>query len=172
MDSKFRSAVLGSKTTHDPSASIMNAIDAVSSRDFPADDPRTFDGSRMRNHQLPKPMHAASTKDVNKKYNQGYTSLRAIDKGHISYYCGEVGSHIFNPITHTSGTVFRDVFVNPNGISSPMFDIDQERLSREAMDRKQESALSFINDTSLHRQDIMARNLSVYNRQRFDTSFC
>lgn len=161
----------------DPSSSdpvALNKTDRALKGDFPQSDPRTFDAARMQSyHHNNTPKYSVSSRNIPKKYaSSNYSGLSSIDKGHISYYCGQVTGNVFNPMTHRPGMTVQSVFVDPNGISKPSFDIDPRRLTRESMDRKLESRLSYINDTALHREDIMASNLGTYNRQRFDTSFC
>ena len=156
----------------DPAA--LNKIERAHNDDFPRSDPRTFDAARMQSyHHDNTPKFSVSLKSMQKKYaSSNYSGLSSIDKGHVSYYCGQITGNVFNPITHRPGMTVQSIFVDPNGISKPTYDIYPQRLTRESMDRKNESKLSYINDTALHREDIMASNLRTYNRQRFDTSFC
>ena len=161
----------------------LNRLDRVndSVRTSLQSDPRTFDAARMQNYdyfnRTPKPYGASRSQPTtqskpSQSSNKKYSGVSSIDKGNISYYCGEITNNVFNPMTHRPGMTLQSVYVDPNGIAKPTFDIDPRRLTRQSMDQKHESRLSFINDTALHREDIMANNLRIYNRQRYDTSFC
>lgn len=152
---------------------LINPYQMPMRTQFPDSDPRKFDAARMQSiYYNDIPRYQVTGRDSSRKYAKRYEGLSGIDKGHISYYCGQVTGSIFNPITHAPALAVRSLFVDPNGVSKPTFDLDPRRLTREDMDRKRESNLSFLNDTSLHREDILAHNLRVYNQQRFDTSFC
>lgn len=99
--------------------------------------------------------------------NRGRTlnSIYAVNNGQIQYYIDpSIKAPYYSPAFDMPSRSELVDYVDPMGSWKPHYTYDAIYPARY-------SCLSFINDTSFHREDLMARQQAVYNQTRSDPLF-
>lgn len=136
-------------------------------------DDRLYDTSRNYNMTLDIPPIQVyydlkhDNMDGSKKlrnYGRRYVDYASVNAGQIQYYIDkDISQPFFSPVygmpSKTTGYMWRD----PMGTLKPQFekDFDNTRLQHVNM-------LSSIEDTTKHRDDIIARQQRTHNERRYD----
>lgn len=136
-------------------------------------DDRLYDTSRNYNMTLDKPPIQVyydlkhDNMDGSKKlhnYGRGYTDYKSVNAGQIQYYFDkDLADPFFAPVYGMPSTATAFTWDDPMGTTKVQFEkkFDNSR-------RKHTNMLSSIEDTTNHRDDIMARQQRTHNERRYD----
>ena len=119
------------------------------------------------------PPLTTKTDECENSYKPIYNSYADINFGNVIYYTPKNNlerifpKHLFNS---DSSTVVRSTYIDPMGVQKPQWNLsiykDNPILSNKKRD---DSCLSFFNDTQYHREDLMSLQMRRMNSQRYDS---
>ena len=144
---------------------------------YSSSDPRLYNknGSRL---QLDTPPLNASVKlsslTTDKSlnhYGQGYKSYSDIKSGQILYYISKDREDTFyKPLFSREATAVGTLYKDPMGSIKPHYDrIPVEQYNTTKLCGESDKyCLSFMKDTQFHREDILSRQMSKQNTQRYE----
>ena len=144
---------------------------------YSSSDPRLYNknGSRL---QLDTPPLNASVKlsslTTDKSlnhYGQGYKSYSDINSGQILYYISKDREDTFyKPLFSREATAVGTLYKDPMGSIKPHYDrIPVEQYNTTKLCGESDKyCLSFMKDTQFHREDILSRQMSKQNSQRYE----
>jgi hypothetical protein len=114
------------------------------------------------------------TINTNKKltrYGQDYKNYEDIDAGQITYYVDNSIKNPFNlPVFATSANVLRTVYKDPMDSIKPHY-YRTPMTNRDALNTNNsnyQGCLSFIQDSNEFREDIISKQMSRNNQQRWE----
>ena len=137
-------------------------------------DSRLFDPLRSYNMQLnEKPSQVVynmfkdnvSGNESLKNYGRNYTDYASVNAGQIRYYIDkDLSEPFFNPVYGMKSKSIGITYKNPMDNIVPLYN---KEYSTELI----EDGLSFINDTTKFRDDIISRQQRVHNSQKYELSY-
>jgi len=105
-------------------------------------------------------------------YGQNYKTYNNINAGQILYYTDtEIENAFFSPNFVSTASPISFIYKDPMGSIKPQYfriPINNNNLIGQFPREKYPGGLSFIDDSTNHREDIMSLQMSLINRQRWD----
>jgi hypothetical protein len=143
-------------------------------------DPRLMDPRRAMQMQLDRPAYVGNIPldDIYdqkfKNYGKNYTDYSSINAGSINYYTDKsLDGPFFDPNftipAYETGIVYQDPMSNINGMYSYTPKTPFNPMERTQEQMTEYGCLSFLNDTGYQREDIMSKQMSTINKQRYQT---
>ena len=105
------------------------------------------------------------------RYGQGYKSYSDINSGQILYYISKDREDTFyKPLFSREATAVGTLYKDPMGSIKPHYDrIPVEQYNPTKLCGESDKyCLSFMKDTQFHREDILSRQMSKQNSQRYE----
>ena len=100
-------------------------------------------------------------------YGRNYTSYESVNGGQIQYYVDkEIAQPFFSPVYSMPSKTSAYIFTDPMGSKKPQF-VKEFNNNR----REHTNMLSSIEDTTKHREDIMALQQRTHNERRYDLMY-
>lgn len=142
-------------------------------------DPRLYNAAAATWMQLDKPprnatvkLNTLTTDSSLNKYGQGYKSYADVNGGDVLYYIGKDREDAFyQPLFSDNATTVGTLYKDPMGAMLPQYArIPHEKFNPvlgDSCDVDGEVCLSFLKDTQLHREDLVSRQMSLINEQRY-----
>lgn len=153
---------------------------ACSGKTFLNSDPRLYNAAAETWLQLDSPpltstqsLNTLSTDKTLDCYGQNYQSYADVNAGQYLYYIGRDREDAFyEPLFSKTSTVVGTLYKDPMGAMKPQYDrIPVERLNpilgQESDDVTGDFCLSDMKDSQFHREDLLARQMSRRNQQRY-----
>lgn len=116
-----------------------------------------------------------STLTTDKKldfYGQNYKSYSDVNAGSVMYYMSnDISNSIFSPVFSTEVDVIGQVYKDPMGNMKPEYTRLPKPVNfikRDPCTSNGDFGLSWINDSQYHREDIMSKQMSTRNQQRYE----
>ena len=142
-------------------------------------EPRLLNAATAQNLLLDKPPITTEVKLANiaedknlDNYGQNYSSYADINAGQIMYYIDKPLAPAYHkPVFDISADVYRSVYQDPMGALDSTYDRvpdNQTDPINQHVD-KYEGCLSFIQDSAEHRQDIISKQMSTQNREKWSS---
>lgn len=141
-------------------------------------DPRLYNSASATWMQLDKPprnstmkLDTLTTDKSLNNYGQSYKSYADVNGGDILYYIGDredaFDKQLFSNNSTTVGTLHKD----PMGAMIPRYErIPHDKFNPVIGDSYNvdgDACLSFLKDTQEHREDLVSRQMSTINKQRY-----
>ena len=103
-------------------------------------------------------------------YGKNYKSYADIDAGQITYYIDNSTKDAFySPVVTTSARTIGSLYKDPMGALKPHYErqplIEVNHLETK---RKSRGGLTWMKDTDAHREDLMSRQMTKINQQRWE----
>jgi hypothetical protein len=140
-------------------------------------DPRLYNqgGSRLQLDTPPlnssvKLSSLTTDKSLN-RYGQGYKLYSDINSGQILYYISKDREDTFyKPLFSREAIAVGTLYKDPMGSIKPHYDrVPVEQYNPTKLCGESDKyCLSFMKDTQFHREDILSRQMSKQNRQRYE----
>jgi len=103
-------------------------------------------------------------------YGQGYKTYSDVNAGYITYYVDEsIAEPFFSPNFVTPARVTATLMQDPMGAMKPYYD-RQPLTCNNSLDTKKDNyryCLSWMQDSMEHRQDLMSKQQSLYDRTKY-----
>ena len=141
-------------------------------------DPRLYDVMRSQSFKLDKPPVTSSKplsfdemykSDLLKGYGKNYTTYDTINAGQIRYWWWDTpGAALQKPIFSTSANVKSSVYIDPMDNIKPMYK-REPILRRNIMEPNNIGCLSFINDTTELREELMGSLIAKNEQTRYSS---
>lgn len=129
-----------------------------------AGDARLYDAARNTYLYFDQPPFVAKSEECQKKSSQIYSSYSDIDKGNTAYYTQNTTRNVFpKPLFTTDAVVTETIYTDPSGSIRH----DWSRFPNKCCNDECENTLSFIRDSQLHREDLMALQMRRMNEQKY-----
>ena len=141
------------------------------------DDPTLIDVPRGERIPLDRPPLTDNVKmaDVYSpaltRYGKDYTTYSDISAGMITYYVDRrIEDPFFSPNFVTAASMDAAVWKDPMGAMKPQYERRPLRCNDPIRSQKDtyEYGLSWMDDTTAHRQDLMAKQMSKRNQERWE----
>ena len=143
---------------------------------FVSSDPTLIDSARGILTTLDRPPLDDEVKmseiysDKFTRYGKDYKTYDDISAGQITYYVdNSIKDPFFSPNFVTTARMEADVYKDPMSAMKPQYNRFPIKCNNPITSKKDnyEYGLSWINDSTAHRQDIMARQMRKRNEQRW-----
>lgn len=136
---------------------------------FVSSNPKTMEPVRGIRMALDRPSTSGFVplSDIYTNPNLDEYSPFNVNNGQITYYVDDELKHPFyDPVFHMSRKTSRRAYTDPMGSEKPEYILEH---STRQVDRF--SNLSFINDSSFHRENLMAAQQAKYNQSKIGPFF-
>jgi len=103
-------------------------------------------------------------------YGQGYKSYKDVNAGQVIYYMDSSREDAFyEPIFSTKAETVGIMYKDPMGNMKPQYErIVERECNGQKTGCEYDSCLSFLEDTQIHREDILASQMRKRNEQRYE----
>ena len=142
---------------------------------YASHDPRLFYAPYAQILTLDRPP-LDSTSDLSDKslykYGQNYNGYKDIDAGQIVYYINkEKQEPFFSPLFTTPAYTYGNLYQDPMGSMKPEYKRVPLKYNNPLDTHKKtyEGGLSWIQDSTSHREDILSKQMSRNNQQRYES---
>jgi ribosomal protein S27E len=145
---------------------------------YASNDPRLIDipRSQVMPLNLPPidgsvPLIDVNTSSVLNNYGQGYRTYSDINAGQITYYVDKsIEDPFFKPNFVTSAEMSSAIYKDPMGGMKPQYERFPLKCNNpiNTDNTQHDYCLSWMDDTTSHREDIMARQMRKRNEQRWE----
>jgi hypothetical protein len=137
-------------------------------------DARLYDTSRNYNMhlditpiQVPYDVKHDTIDGMGESYGRNYKSYETVNAGQIQYYVDkEIAQPFFSPVYAMPSETHAIVYTDPMGTKKPQFTkkFNNDRLQHT-------NTLSWLEDTTKHREDIMSLQQRTNNEKRYDLMY-
>jgi hypothetical protein len=143
---------------------------------YTSTDPRLTDTIRNHNLHLDTPPFVSNFKNIYNSteldnYGRNYKTYSDIGAGNIVYYTTERGDPFYSTLFSNPGHTTGHINVTPMGSIHPEYTrtVPRQNMLRQPKPgtNEQDCGLSWIRDSSEHREDIISSQMSRINRERW-----
>lgn len=173
-EDKFDKTFKAINVTNCPSGSCVGTT-------YSNSDPRLYSHAGI-SIQLDRPpfnpttnLNTLTTDKSLNRYGQQYKSYADINAGQYLYYINRAREDsFFEPLFSNKAMSVGTMYQDPMGAMKPQHDLMPIKQCNPVLNNKgyrgetDEYSLSFIRDTQLHREDILARQMRKSNEQRYE----
>lgn len=137
-------------------------------------DPRLVDQLRGFTMTLDRPPYNSEVelsdiyKNKYKNYGQNYSDYGSIKSGQVMYYYDKsIQNPFFNPNFTLKSKVNSYLYKDPMDNYKPYYTHDTVEKFNPMNGKREHGCLSFINDTTFHREDILSKQMDLTNRTKY-----